>query len=41
MHFYELGKELAILEKSKNISQQTIAIAKGLNILMAAISNLI
>lgn len=37
MDFYELGKELAILRKSKNISQQTIS--KDLNISRATISN--
>ncbi len=35
--FYELGKELATLRKSKNISQQTIS--KDLNISRATISN--
>ncbi|MCG3675275.1 helix-turn-helix domain-containing protein [Aliarcobacter butzleri] len=37
MDFYELGKELATLRKSKNISQQTIS--KDLNISRATISN--
>ena len=37
MDFYELGKELATLRKSKNISQQ--AISKNLNISRATISN--
>jgi transcriptional regulator with XRE-family HTH domain len=37
MDFYELGKKLAILRKSKNISQQTIS--KDLNISRATISN--
>ena len=37
MDFYELGKELALLRKSKNISQQTIS--KDLNISRATISN--
>lgn len=37
MDFYELGKELATLRKSKNISQQ--AISKDLNISRATISN--
>ncbi|MDN5113054.1 helix-turn-helix domain-containing protein [Aliarcobacter butzleri] len=37
MDFYELGKELAILRKNKNISQQTIS--KDLNISRATISN--
>ena len=37
MDFYELGKELAILRKSKNISQETIS--KDLNISRATISN--
>ena len=37
MDFYELGKELATLRKSKNISQQ--AISKDLNISRANISN--
>ena len=37
MDFYELGKELATLRKSKNISQQ--AIWKDLNISRATISN--
>ena len=37
MDFYELGKELATLRKSKNISQQ--AISKKLNISRATISN--
>lgn len=37
MDFYELGKELALLRKSKNISQQTIP--KDLNISRATISN--
>jgi transcriptional regulator with XRE-family HTH domain len=37
MDFYELGKELAVLRKSKNISQQTIS--KDLNISRATISN--
>ena len=37
MEFYELGKELATLRKSKNISQQ--AISKNLNISRATISN--
>lgn len=37
MDFYELGKELASLRKSKNISQQTIS--KDLNISRATISN--
>ena len=37
MDFYELGKELATLRKSKNISQQTIS--KNLNISRATISN--
>ena len=37
MDFYELGKELALLPKSKNISQQTIS--KDLNISRATISN--
>ena len=37
MDFYELGKELALLRKSKNISQQTIS--KDLSISRATISN--
>ena len=37
MDFYELGKELALLRKNKNISQQTIS--KDLNISRATISN--
>ncbi|MCG3717750.1 helix-turn-helix domain-containing protein [Aliarcobacter butzleri] len=37
MDFYELGKELATLRKSKNISQQTLA--KDLHISRATISN--
>ncbi|RBQ26358.1 helix-turn-helix transcriptional regulator [Arcobacter sp. CECT 9188] len=37
MDFYELGKELVALRKSKNISQQTIS--KDLNISRATISN--
>lgn len=37
MDFYELGKELATLRKSRNISQQ--AISKNLNISRATISN--
>ena len=37
MDFYELGKELATLRTSKNISQQ--AISKNLNISRATISN--
>ena len=37
MDFYGLGKELATLRKSKNISQQ--AISKDLNISRATISN--
>ena len=37
MDFYELGKELALLRKSKNISQQTIS--KDLNISRGTISN--
>ena len=37
MDFYELGKELALLRKSKNITQQTIS--KDLNISRATISN--
>ena len=37
MDFYELGKELATLRKSKYISQQ--AISKDLNISRATISN--
>ena len=37
MDFYELGKELTILRKSKNISQETIS--KDLNISRATISN--
>lgn len=37
MDFYELGNELAVLRKSKNISQQ--AISKDLNISRATISN--
>ena len=37
MDFYELGKELATVRKSKNISQQ--AISKNLNISRATISN--
>ena len=37
MDFYELGKELATLRKSKNISQQ--AISKDLNISRATVSN--
>lgn len=37
MDFYELSKEISILRKSKNISQQTIA--KDLNISRATISN--
>ena len=37
MEFYELGKELATLRKSKNISQQ--AISKDLNMSRATISN--
>ncbi|MDN5070659.1 helix-turn-helix transcriptional regulator [Aliarcobacter butzleri] len=37
MDFYELGKELVTLRKSKNISQQTLA--KDLHISRATISN--
>ncbi|MGJ0358640.1 helix-turn-helix domain-containing protein [Aliarcobacter cryaerophilus] len=37
MDFYELGKELATLRKSKKISQQ--AISKDLNISRATVSN--
>ncbi len=37
MNFYELGKELATLRKSKKISQQTIA--DDLHISRATISN--
>ena len=37
MDFYELGKEIALLRKNKNISQQTIS--KDLNISRATISN--
>lgn len=37
MDFYKVGKELAFLRKSKNISQQTLA--KDLNISRATISN--
>lgn len=37
MDFQELAKELALLRKSKNISQQTIS--KDLNIARATISN--
>ena len=37
MDFYELGKELALLRKSKTISQQTIS--KDLNISRTTISN--
>lgn len=37
MDFHELAKELALLRKNKNISQQTIS--KDLNISRATISN--
>ena len=37
MDFYELGKELALLRKNKNISQQIIS--KDLNISRATIRN--